>query len=144
MELAPTNLSEVTVSAERNDRNVQKPQMGVIDVPLRTIKSLPVLFGERDVMKVIQLLPGVQGGNEGTAGFYVRGGNLDQNLVQLDEATIYNPNHLFGLFSTFNVNALNNVKLIKGGFPAEFGGRLSSILDVTMKEGNKTDRKSVV
>ena len=138
MELAATNLGEVTVSAERNDRNVQKPQMGVIDVPLGTIKSLPVLFGERDVMKVIQLLPGVQGGNEGTTGFYVRGGNLDQNLVQLDEATIYNPNHLFGLFSTFNVNALNNVKLIKGGFPAEFGGRLSSILDVTMKEGNKT------
>src|SRR5215831_5747768 len=132
-----TNLGEVVVFAERNDRNIQKPQMGVIDIPLKTIKSLPVLFGERDVMKVIQLLPGVQGGNEGTTGFYVRGGNLDQNLVLLDEATIYNPNHLFGLFSTFNVNAINNVRLIKGGFPAEFGGRLSSILDITMKEGNK-------
>jgi len=89
-------------------------------------------------MKIIQLLPGVQGGQEGTTGFYVRGGNLDQNLVQLDEATVYNPNHLFGLFSTFNVNAINNVQLIKGGFPAEYGGRLSSVLNITMKEGNKT------
>lgn len=131
-------LGEVIVSSEKNNRNVQKAQMGVIDVPLRAIKNLPVLAGERDIMKIIQLLPGVQGGQEGTTGFYVRGGNLDQNLVQLDEATVYNPNHLFGLFSTFNVNAINNVKLIKGGFPAEFGGRLSSILDITMKEGNKT------
>jgi len=88
-------------------------------------------------MKIIQLLPGVQGGQEGTTGFYVRGGNLDQNLVQLDEATVYNPNHLFGLFSTFNVNAINSVQLIKGGFPAEYGGRLSSVLNITMKEGNK-------
>jgi hypothetical protein len=131
-------LGEVIVSGGKNDHNVQKAQMGVIDVPLRAIKNLPVLLGERDIMKIIQLLPGVQGGQEGTAGFYVRGGNLDQNLVQLDEATVYNPNHLFGLFSTFNINAINSVKLIKGGFPAEFGGRLSSILDITMKEGNKT------
>jgi hypothetical protein len=131
-------LGEVVVMAGKNNRNVQKAQMGVIDVPLKAIKNLPVLLGERDIMKIIQLLPGVQGGQEGTTGFYVRGGNLDQNLVQLDEATVYNPNHLFGLFSTFNVNAINNVKLIKGGFPAEFGGRLSSILDITMKEGNKT------
>ncbi len=112
--------------------------MGIIDVPLRAIKNLPVLMGERDVLKVIQLLPGVQGGQEGTTGFYVRGGYLDQNLVLLDEATVYNPNHLFDLFSTFNVNSINNVQLIKGGFPAEFGGRLSSILNITMKEGNKT------
>ena len=131
-------LSEVTVTAGKNDRNVQKAQMGVIDVPLRAIKNLPVLLGERDLMKIIQLLPGVQGGQEGTTGFYVRGGNLDQNLVQLDEATVYNPNHLYGLFSTFNTNSINNVQLIKGGFPAEYGGRLSSILNITMKEGNKT------
>lgn len=138
--LEPTkeSLREVVVSSARNDRNVQKAQMGVIDVPLRAIKNLPVLAGERDIMKIIQLLPGVQGGQEGTTGFYVRGGNSDQNLVQLDEATVYNPNHLFGLFSTFNINAINNVRLIKGGFPPEFGGRLSSILDITMKEGNKT------
>ncbi|MEO7394323.1 MAG: TonB-dependent receptor [Chitinophagaceae bacterium] len=131
-------LGEVIITAGENNSNVQKAQMGVIDVPIRAIKNLPVLIGERDIMKIIQLLPGVQGGQEGTAGFYVRGGNLDQNLVQLDEATVYNPNHLVGLFSIFNVNAINNVKLIKGGFPAEFGGRLSSILDITMKEGNKT------
>lgn len=131
-------LGEVIVTTGKNNRNVQKAQMGVIDVPLKAIKNLPVLLGERDLMKIIQLLPGVQGGQEGTSGFYVRGGNQDQNLVQLDEATVYNPNHLFGLFSTFNINAINNVKLIKGGFPAEFGGRLSSILDITMKEGNKT------
>ena len=131
-------LDEVVINAGKNDHNVQKAQMGVIDVPLRAIKNLPVLMGERDVLKIIQLLPGVQGGQEGTSGFYVRGGNLDQNLVQLDEATVYNPNHLFGLFSTFNVNAINNVQLIKGGFPAEYGGRLSSILNITMKEGNKT------
>jgi hypothetical protein len=133
-----TTLGEVIVTAGKNNRNVQKAQMGVIDVPIRAIKNLPVLLGERDIMKIIQLLPGVQGGQEGTTGFYVRGGNLDQNLVQLDEATVYNPNHLFGLFSTFNVNSINNVQLIKGGFPAEFGGRLSSILNITMKEGNKT------
>ena len=131
-------LGEVTVISGKNDRNVQKAEMGVFDVPLKAIKNLPVVFGERDLMKVIQLLPGVQGGQEGTSGFYVRGGNLDQNLVQLDEATVYNPNHLFGLFSTFNVNAINNVQLIKGGFPAEYGGRLSSILNITMKEGNKS------
>lgn len=137
MESTTTSLSEVVVRAGRNDRNVQKAQMGVIDVPIKAIKNFPVLMGERDVMKIIQLLPGVQAGQEGTAGFYVRGGNLDQNLVQLDEATVYNPNHLFGLFSTFNVNSINHVQLIKGGFPAEYGGRLSSILNITMKEGNK-------
>jgi CarboxypepD_reg-like domain/TonB-dependent Receptor Plug Domain len=138
LEPSKENLKEVVVSSAANNRNVQKAQMGVIDVPLRAIKNLPVLAGERDIMKIIQLLPGVQGGQEGTTGFYVRGGNSDQNLIQLDEATVYNPNHLFGLFSTFNINAINNVRLIKGGFPPEFGGRLSSILDITMKEGNKT------
>jgi hypothetical protein len=138
LEPSKTSLSEVLLVSGKNNRNVQKTQMGVIDVPLTAIKNLPVLAGEKDIMKIIQLLPGVQGGQEGTTGFYVRGGNQDQNLVQLDEATVYNPNHLFGLFSTFNVNAINHVRLIKGGFPAEFGGRLSSILDISMKEGNKT------
>jgi len=138
LESSVGTLGEVIITSGKNDRNVQKAQMGVIDVPIRAIKNLPVLVGERDIMKIIQLLPGVQGGQEGTTGFYVRGGNLDQNLVQLDEATVYNPNHLFGLFSTFNVNAINNVQLIKGGFPAEYGGRLSSVLNITMKEGNKT------
>ena len=138
LESSAGTLGEVIINSGKNNRNVQKAQMGVIDVPLRAIKNLPVLLGERDVLKIIQLLPGVQGGQEGTTGFYVRGGNQDQNLIQLDEATVYNPNHLFGLFSTFNVNAINSVQLIKGGFPAEYGGRLSSILNITMKEGNKT------
>lgn len=132
-----SELKEVTVSATRNDNNVNKAQVGIINVPMREIKNLPVLAGERDVLKVLQFLPGVQQAQEGTTGFLVRGGNIDQNLVQLDEAVVYNPNHLFGLFSTFNVNALNNVQLIKGGFPSKYGGRLSSIVDITMKDGNK-------
>ena len=133
-----TVLDEAVVRSNLNNDNVQRAQMGVIDVPMRAILSLPALAGERDILKIIQLLPGVQAGQEGTTGYFVRGGNLDQNLVQLDEATVYNPNHLFGLFSTFNTNAINHVKLIKGGFPAEFGGRLSSILDIQMKEGDKS------
>lgn len=130
-------LKEVEISAEKpTAQNVQRLQMGVIDIPVKLIRELPAILGETDVLKVIQLLPGVQSGNEGTTGFFVRGGNADQNLVQLDEATVYNPNHLFGLVSTFNARALNNVTLVKGGFPANFGGRLSSILDISMKEGN--------
>lgn len=130
-------LNEVEVSALRNDNNVNKAQVGIINIPMKEIKNLPVLAGERDIMKVLHFLPGVQQAQEGTSGFLVRGGNIDQNLVQLDEATVYNPNHLFGLFSTFNVNAINSVSLIKGGFPAKYGGRLSSILDITMKDGSK-------
>lgn len=130
-------LDEVAVRASANDDNVQRPQMSTINVPMKQIRTLPMIAGERDILKVIQFLPGVQSGSEGTTGFFVRGGNIDQNLVLLDEATVYNPNHLFGLFSTFNVNALNSVNLIKGGFPAQYGGRLSSVLDITMKEGNR-------
>jgi len=130
-------LNEIEINATRNDDNVNRTQTGVIEVPMRDIMNLPVLMSERDILKVIQLLPGVQQAQEGTTGFFVRGGNMDQNLVQLDGATVYNPNHLFGLVSTFNVNSINNVLLIKGGFPAQYGGRLSSILDITMKDGNK-------
>lgn len=136
MEAKANEMKEIVINANRNNNNVQKPQMGVIDIPIQQIKTLPAIAGERDLMKVVQLLPGVQSGQEGTTGFFVRGGSADQNLVQLDEATVYNPNHLFGLFSTFNINAIKNVQLIKGGFPANYGGRLSSILDVQMKEGN--------
>lgn len=128
-------LGEVVVKENVKD-NVFSTQMSAINIPMRLVKTLPVLFGERDILKTVQTLPGVQGGQEGTTGFYVRGGNSDQNLVLLDDAPVYNPNHLFGLFSTFNTNALNQVKLIKGGFPAQYGGRLSSILDVTMRDGN--------
>lgn len=137
--LDPVGVSfdQVIVSSKKeNDDNVQRTRMGVIDVPVGLIKELPAILGETDVLKIIQLLPGVSAGQEGTTGFFVRGGNTDQNLIQLDEATVYNPNHLFGLVSTFNTVALNNVQLIKGGFPANYGGRLSSILDITMKEGN--------
>ena len=137
LDVNSAQLEEVVINAERNDNNVNKPQVGVINVPIKAVIMMPVLAGERDILKTIQFLPGVQQGQEGTTGFYVRGGNTDQNLVQLDEATIYNPNHLFGLFSTFNVNAIKSISLTKGGFPAKYGGRLSSILDITMKDGNK-------
>ncbi|WP_138994249.1 TonB-dependent receptor [Larkinella sp. C7] len=133
---AASQLNEVLISDQVTDQNIRQTQMGSLNLSLKLNKTLPALFGERDILKTVQLLPGVQGGQEGTTGFYVRGGNSDQNLVQLDEAPVYNPNHLFGLFSTFNTNALNRVTLIKGGFPAQYGGRLSSILDVTMREGN--------
>lgn len=136
--LAPVSqLDEVEINAARNDDNISETQMGIINVPTRELRNLPVLMGERDILKIIQLLPGVQPAQEGTTGFYVRGGNLDQNLVQLDGATVYNPNHLFGLVSTFNINAVNHVELIKGGFPAEYGGRLSSILNITLRDGSK-------
>lgn len=130
-------LNEVVIKAKADDDNVQRTQMSVINLPVSQIKAIPVIAGERDVLKAVQFLPGVSAGSGGTTGFYVRGGNIDQNLVLLDEAVVYNPNHLFGLVSTFNVNALNSVNLIKGGFPAQYGGRLSSVLDVTMREGNK-------
>jgi hypothetical protein len=131
------SIDEISINADQaNRRNIERAEMGIIDIPLQEIKKIPAILGEPDILKLIQLMPGVQSGNEGTTGFYVRGGNADQNLVLLDEATVYNPNHLFGLFSTFNSRALNNVELIKGGFPAEYGGRLSSILDIKMKEGN--------
>jgi hypothetical protein len=132
-----TDLDTVVISAVRNDDNIRKSRTGVVHLPIREIRSLPMLMGEPDILKVIQLIPGVQQAQEGTTGFFVRGGNLDQNLVQLDGAVVYNPNHLFGLFSTFNVNAVNHVELVKGGFPAEYGGRLSSILDITLRDGNK-------
>ncbi|MCB0684980.1 MAG: TonB-dependent receptor [Saprospiraceae bacterium] len=138
IEMSPDNnsLDAVIVTADQNDDNVQRTQMGTIAIPTNKIKEIPAILGEQDVLKVVQLLPGVQAGNEGTTGFFVRGGNADQNLIQLDEAVIYNPNHLFGLFSSFNARAINNVNLVKGGFPAQYGGRLSSVLNINMKEGN--------
>ena len=132
----PIAMSEVIVTARKENENVERKQISVIDVPIRMVKQLPAILGESDVLKVLQFLPGIQSGAEGTTGFYVRGGKADQNLVLLDEAVVYNPNHLFGLLSTFNPRAINNVSIIKGGFPAQYGGRLSSILDISMKEGN--------
>ena len=117
----------------------QTTQMSTIDVPIAQIKTLPALMGEVDVIKTLQLLPGVQSGTEGSAGIYVRGGGPDQNLILLDGVPVYNANHLFGFFSVFNADAINHVELIKGGFPARYGGRLSSVIDISMKEGNNQE-----
>ncbi len=133
------DLDELVILGNAPNEHIDGVQMGVVDVPLRNISEIPSLLGEADVLKLIQLMPGVQFGNEGTTGFYVRGGNADQNLVQLDEAVVYNPNHLLGVVSTFNPRMLKSATLIKGGFPAQYGGRLSSILDLTMKEGNNQE-----
>src|SRR5258708_1465248 len=132
-------LQEVVVSANRNNNNVSKPLMGVQKLSISEIKDLPVLFGEKDILKTIQLLPGVQSGGDGNSGFYVRGGGTDQNLILLDEATVYNPSHLLGFFSTFNSDAIKDVTLYKGAMPSEYGGRLSSVLDVKMNDGNNKE-----
>lgn len=132
-------LSEVTITGQRSDLPSQTPGMSNIKIPTGRIKSVPSLLGEKDVLKVIQLMPGVQKGSEGMSGFYVRGGGPDQNLIILDDAIVYNVNHLFGFFSVFNGDALKSAELTKGGFPARFGGRLSSVLEMTMKEGNKDE-----
>lgn len=132
------NLDEVTVTASKiNERVSDNIQMGQIDIPVSQIKRIPTLLGEKDVLKVLQLMPGVQKGSEGQAGIYVRGGGPDQNLIILDDAVVYNANHLFGFFSTFNGDALKSVELTKAGFPAKYGGRLSSVIDLNMKDGNK-------
>jgi hypothetical protein len=130
-------LSEVTISGERKESIAEESRMSTIDIPIDQIKKIPALFGEKDVLKVIQLMPGVQKGSEGSSGFYVRGGGPDQNLIILDDAVVYNANHLFGFFSIFNGDALKSVELVKGGFPAHYGGRLSSVLDMQLKDGNK-------
>jgi CarboxypepD_reg-like domain/TonB-dependent Receptor Plug Domain len=133
-----TTLSEVSVSAQKiNERVSENAQMGSIEIPINQIKKIPTLLGEKDVLKVLQLMPGVQKGSEGQSGIYVRGGGPDQNLIILDDAVVYNASHLFGFFSTFNGDALKSVELTKGGFPARYGGRLSSVIDLNMKDGNK-------
>ncbi len=132
-------LQEVVIEDERSDANVQSTDMGTVELNIEQIKTIPVLFGEVDILKTIQLLPGVGGAGEGNTGFYVRGGGPDQNLILLDEAVVYNTGHLFGFFSVFNSDAIKNVTLIKGGMPAQYGGRLSSVVDVQMKEGNNKE-----
>lgn len=130
-------IEEIVVTAIEKDRNVKEVQMSVNKLDISTIKKIPSLLGERDVIKSIQLLPGISSVGEGASGFNVRGGSIDQNLVLLDEAPVFNSSHLFGFFSVFNPDAVKDVKLYKGGIPSRYGGRLSSILDVRMKEGNK-------
>lgn len=134
-------MKEVIVSAkeEEEDENVQSTSMGRVNLPMEQIKILPALLGEVDILKTIQLLPGVSSAGEGSAGFYVRGGGADQNLVLLDEAVVYNSGHFLGFFSVFNSDAIKNTTLIKGGIPAVYGGRLSSVLDIQMKEGNNQE-----
>jgi hypothetical protein len=129
-------LTEVVVYSKRRDANVRSAQMGKVDLSINQIKNIPAFLGEVDILKTIQLMPGVRNAGEGNAGFYVRGGGPDQNLILLDDAVVYNTGHLFGFFSIFNSDAIKNVSLIKGGMPAQYGGRLSSVLDVSMKEGN--------
>ena len=128
--------AEIVVEGKRAEDHITQSRMSVNEVDIRQVKSLPALMGEADILKTIQLLPGVKNGGEGTTGFYVRGGGPDQNLILLDEAVVYNASHLFGFFSVFNADALANSQLIKGGMPAEYGGRISSVLDLTMREGN--------
>src|SRR5690606_39121293 len=128
--LQPDNeLKTVEIVGTKEEKIRESTRMSTISVPIAQIKMLPALFGEVDVLKTLQLLPGVQSGGEGSTGMYVRGGSPDQNLILLDGTPVYNASHLFGFFSVFNADALNNVELIKGGFPARYGGRLSSVLD---------------
>jgi hypothetical protein len=144
VELEPEVLTteSVVVTAEAVDRNVTAVEMNTVTINPSEIRKVPVLFGEQDVLKSIQLLPGVTAGSEGSSGFHVRGGGLDQNLILLDEAPVYNASHLMGLFSVFNSDAINSAKLIKGGGPPEYGGRLSSVFDIKMKEGNRKNFRS--
>jgi hypothetical protein len=128
-------MKEVVIEGKAN-QNTESTQMGQVELNVEKIKSLPAFMGEVDILKTIQLLPGVQSAGEGNTGFYVRGGGPDQNLILLDEAPVYNASHLFGFFSVFNADALKNVNMIKGGMPANYGGRLSSVLDISMKDGN--------
>lgn len=132
-------LGEVEIVAERYERIEERAQMSRIDVPIEQIKNIPALLGEKDVLRALQLLPGVSGGGEGQSGIYVRGGGPDQNLILLDGVPVYNASHLFGFFSVFNADAIKDVSLIKGGFPARYGGRLSSVIEINMKEGNENE-----
>ena len=135
-------LDEVLIETNIESLNIRTPQMSVNSLTASSIKQIPVVFGEADVIKAITLLPGVSSGGEGAAGFNVRGGAADQNLILLDEATIFNSSHLFGLFSVFNPDAIKSLKLYKGGVPAKYGGRVSSVLDIYQKEGNKNEYKA--
>ncbi len=135
-----SDLKGVVISGNKpNNDNIASPQMGVDKLNMAQINQVPVLLGEKDILKTISLFPGVKSAGEGNTGFYVRGGGADQNLILLDEATVYNASHFFGFFSTFNSDAIKDVSLYKGGMPAEYGGRLSSVLDIKMNEGNNKE-----
>lgn len=136
--LKPTNtLEEVEIFSQKQRSQLENTQMGISVLNVNEIERVPVIFGEKDILKTMQLMPGVLSAGEGSSGFFVRGGAEDQNLIILDEATVYNASHLFGFFSTFNSDAIKDATLYKGGMPAQYGGRLSSVLDVSMLDGNK-------
>lgn len=137
--LLQKTLDEVVVQSTRKSDIQNRTQMSTISISPETIKNLPAFLGEADVLKAIQLLPGIQAGTEGSNGVYVRGGGIDQNLILLDGVPVYNASHLFGFFSVFNADAINGVDVLKGGFPARYGGRLSSVIDIRMKEGNNRE-----
>lgn len=136
MSTSASTLEEFVISGARSNENTQSTDMGRVELSTDRIKSIPMLLGEVDIMKAIQLLPGIQAAGEGNSGIYVRGGGPDQNLVLLDDAIVYNVGHLFGFFSVFNADAVKNTTVIKGSMPAEYGGRLSSVIDISMKDGN--------
>jgi len=138
MEEESIALKEITVTGERNNSNTGSNTL-ISKINVKEIQTIPVILGEKDILKTIQLMPGVSPAGEGNAGFYVRGGSVDQNLILLDEAPVYNPSHLLGFFSTFNSDAIKDITLYKGGFPAEYGGRLSSVVDIKMNEGNNKE-----
>lgn len=142
IELSPqVTLQEVIITSKKKDNIITNALMGVQKINLNEIKSIPVLLGEKDILKTIQLLPGIKSAGEGNSGFYVRGGTIDQNLILLDEAPVYNSSHLLGFFSTFNSDAIKDVAVYKGGMPAQYGGRLSSVVDIKMNEGNNKEFK---
>lgn len=136
-----SQLDEVVIRATETDAIQESTKMSTITISAQQIKSMPAFMGETDILRVLQLTPGVQSGNEGSTGLYVRGGGPDQNLILLDGVPVYNASHLFGFFSTFNADAINHVELVKGGFPARYGGRLSSVIDINMKDGNMKEFK---
>ncbi|WP_207420163.1 TonB-dependent receptor [Desertivirga brevis] len=136
---ANNELAEVVITSERKDINVSSAQMGLAKLNMAEVENVPVLFGERDIIKTLQLLPGIKSAGEGNSGFYVRGGSIDHNLILLDEAPVYNASHLLGFFSTFNSDAIKDVAVYKGGMPAQYGGRLASVLDIRMNDGNQND-----
>ncbi|MEC8248649.1 MAG: TonB-dependent receptor, partial [Bacteroidota bacterium] len=139
LEATSDPLEEVVLKTDFERLNIKTPQMSINALNANTIKQIPVVFGEADVIKAISLLPGVSTGGEGTGGFNVRGGSTDQNLILLDEATLFNSSHLFGFFSVFNPDAIKNLRLYKGGIPAKYGGRVASVLDIYQIEGNKNE-----
>lgn len=137
VELGELSLDEVEITANSVAEEVNSTQMSVSRITVAEAKKLPALFGEVDIIKTLQLKPGVSAGSEGNSGIYVRGGGADQNLILLDNTVLYNPSHLFGFFSTFNSDAVKSAEIYKGGFPGQYGGRLSSVIDVKLKEGNR-------